>query len=224
MTIIRDFVERDSTIVEMCRNKSVLHLGCVGFTDCPIDEKVRQARESLHAQLTDVASSCTGVDLDGRAITELKDHGVFDNIVEGNVEHLEKLSADMADYDVVVAGDIIEHLSNPGLMLDGIRARLGVNGVLIVSTPNAFGIASWIRVILGRFKEGEQHVICFNPTTLEQLLERHCYRTTYLATCHQSRAIHNYGLWFRILRFILRTVPRHGGTLLCVCKPEPRSV
>lgn len=54
MVNAQDFVEHNSTSVEIYRNKSVLHLDCVSFTDCPIDEKVRQARESLHACLTAV--------------------------------------------------------------------------------------------------------------------------------------------------------------------------
>ena len=40
MNQIKKFIERDSRIINMCRNKSVLHLGCVGFTDCAIEEKV----------------------------------------------------------------------------------------------------------------------------------------------------------------------------------------
>jgi 2-polyprenyl-3-methyl-5-hydroxy-6-metoxy-1,4-benzoquinol methylase len=81
-------------------------------------------------------------------------------VLEGNVEHLEDMVPELRGFDVVVAGDIIEHLSNPGLMLDGIRSRLATNGRVIISTPNAFGVASWLRVLTGRFKEGAQHVPC----------------------------------------------------------------
>jgi hypothetical protein len=38
MANTRDFVEHNSTTVEMCHNKYAMHLGCVGFTDCSIDE------------------------------------------------------------------------------------------------------------------------------------------------------------------------------------------
>lgn len=223
MISIRDFVERDETIVNLCRQKSVLHLGCVGFTDCSTDEKLQQARKSLHALLTKSSSTCTGIDLDGATIKQLRDEDLFSNIIEGNVEHLENAPLGQDTFEIVVAGDIIEHLSNPGLMLDGIHERLRPDGKLLISTPNSFGIASWIRIVRGTFKEGDQHVICFNPITLKQLLERHGYQVDYAATCYQSRARGNFGKWFRILRTILAHMPRHGGTLLYICSStKPR--
>ncbi len=218
MNYLKKFVERDSEIIELCRGKSVLHLGCVGFTDCPVSEKIKMAKESLHAAITEVAEKCVGVDLDGGTVRQLTDHEVFDNLVEGDVEKLQALDLSPQKFDLVVAGDIIEHLSNPGLMLDGIRERLLPEGELLVTTPNSFGIASWIRVLTGRFTEGAQHVLCFNPITLSQLLERHGLEVTSASTCYQSRAEQNYGKLFKILRAILRKFPKLGGTLLYVCR------
>jgi 2-polyprenyl-3-methyl-5-hydroxy-6-metoxy-1,4-benzoquinol methylase len=215
---ITKFVERDSRIVKMVSGKTVLHLGCVGFTDGTPEEKIAMARRSLHASLTEAACACTGVDLDGGAIRELQSLGIFTNVIEGDVERLPELGRELGRYDVVVAGDIIEHVSNPGLMLDGIKPRMNEDGILLVSTPNAFGIASWIKYAQGRFREGEQHVLCFNPITLRQLLERHGYEVTEALSCYQSRAAGQYGASFQLLRRILDKLPRFGGTLLCVCR------
>lgn len=220
MPQITNFLERDFKIIETCRNKSALHLGCVGFTDCTAEEKIIQAKESLHASISELASECTGVDLDGDTIAELRELGVFLNVIEGDVEHLERLPQDLRNFDIVVAGDIIEHLSNPGLMLEGIKPRLGSGGRLLVSTPNSFGIASWIRVLTGKFREGAQHVLCFNPITLEQLLERHGYEVESALSCYQSRARENFGVFFNIFRRILERFPYLGGTLLYICRPK----
>jgi 2-polyprenyl-3-methyl-5-hydroxy-6-metoxy-1,4-benzoquinol methylase len=220
MTVINleKFLERDAELVRLCRGKSVLHLGCVGFTDCPSEEKVALAKQSLHAVLTDVASACTGIDLDGKAICELRNHGVFLNVIEGDVERLGDLPPQLANFDIVIAGDIIEHLSNPGLMLEGVKSRMKPDGRLVISTPNSFGIASWIRVLTGRFREGAQHVLCFNPITLSQLLERHSYEVETAVSCYQSRACGNFGLFFNFFRWLLKRSPKFGGTLLYVCK------
>lgn len=215
---IKEFLERDAELVRLSSNKSVLHLGCVGFTDCTTEEKVASAKQSLHALITDTAKECTGVDLDDETIKELRDHGVFLNVIEGNVEQLEKLPQDLSGFDLVIAGDIIEHLSNPGLMLEGVKPRLGADGRLIVSTPNAFGIASWIRVVTGCFHEGAQHVLCFNPLTLQQLLDRHGYVVETAVTCYQSRARTNFGAMFNVLRWSLERFPKFGGTLLYTCR------
>lgn len=218
---ITKFVERDAELTRLVGEgggKKILHLGCVGTTDGSPEEKIAAAERSLHALLTRAASECTGVDLDADAIHELRELGIFSNVIEGNVEQLEKLALDEAGYDVIVAGDIIEHVSNPGLMLEGIKPRLKKDGILVVSTPNAFGIAAWIRFLRGRFREGEQHVMCFNVIALQQLLKRHGFEVSSCCTCYQSRAEEAYGSSFKILRALLKRAPRFGGTLLLVCK------
>ena len=217
MTILK-YVERDAELVRMAAGKKILHLGCVGFTDGSHDEKIALAKQSLHALLTESSAECTGVDLDGDAIRELRDLGIFTNVIEGDVERLGELSDDVSGFEVVIAGDIIEHLSNPGLMLQGIKPLMKPDGLLIVSTPNAFGVASWIKFVRGRFREGAQHVLCFNSITLRQLLERNGFEVEHGWTCFQSRAAELYGSSFKILRAALTRYPRFGGTLLYVCR------
>ena len=215
---IQMFFERDSFIIDAVRGKRVLHLGCVGYTDGTTDQKIAMAKQSLHAAVTDAACECNGVDLDDVAIADLRDLGIFTNVIHGDVEKLNELREQLGQYDVVLAGDIIEHLSNPGLMLNDIKMYMKSDGILIVSTPNSFGIASWIKYARGIFHEGAQHVICFNPITLKQLLNRHGYRVVESVTCYQSRASQQYGFAFRFLRAVLQRIPRFGGTLLYVCR------
>jgi 2-polyprenyl-3-methyl-5-hydroxy-6-metoxy-1,4-benzoquinol methylase len=175
------------------------------------------ARQSLHAAVTDAAASCTGVDLDGDAIREWRDLRILSNVIEGNVEQPDRLGYQIGKLEVVLAGDIIEHVSNPGLMLDGIRQRMAKKSVLIISTLNSFGVASWIKYARGRFREGSQHVMCFNPIALRQLLERHGYTVDKAFSCYQSRAYSQYGRAFRIFRALLHRFSRFGGTLLYEC-------
>ena len=111
----------------------MLHLGCVGFTDCPVARKLNWQRESTRIDQQSF-ENCIGVDLDGDTVVELTEHGVFDNLVEGDVEKLTELELSGERFDLVVAGDIIEHLSNPGLMLEGMKGLMKPNGKLLVST------------------------------------------------------------------------------------------
>lgn len=215
---IDQFVERDEWVLAAVTGQKILHLGCVGLTDGRPEEKVKMANHSLHARVTHASASCTGIDLDAAAIREWRNLGLFANVIEGNVEHLENLPKDVASFDIVLAGDIIEHISNPGLMLDGIKDRLKPEGRLIVSTPNSFGLASWVKYLRGSFREGAQHVLCFNPINLRQLLERHGYEVELAMTSYQARAAGQYGMAFRFLRKGLEWFPQLGGTLLYVCK------
>jgi len=216
------YVDRYSEIVERCRGRRVLHLGCVGFTDCPVEEKVARAKESLHQLLTDI-SDCVGVDLDQESVEQLQERGIFQNVRIGDVERLDALPVDIGLFDIVVAGDIIEHLSNPGKMLDGIKRFLKPQGQLIVSTPNSMGLPAYARYVLGRFHEGLQHVLCFNPINLSQLLQRHGYRVAEALSCHERHAQTAHGLLFGVGKAFLNRFPKYGGTLLFIAQPEAAS-
>jgi 2-polyprenyl-3-methyl-5-hydroxy-6-metoxy-1,4-benzoquinol methylase len=54
----------------------------------------------------------------------------------GNVEELD-LDQEVSDYfDVVLCGDVLEHLNDPGAVLQKLRRRLAPDGYLVVSIPN----------------------------------------------------------------------------------------
>jgi 2-polyprenyl-3-methyl-5-hydroxy-6-metoxy-1,4-benzoquinol methylase len=170
---------------------------------------------SLHYELT-INSDCTGVDNDQETVNQLKDADVFNNIVVGDVQRLEELPIAPESFDVIVAGDIIEHISNPGKMLDGIHRLLKSNGALIISTPNSFGLPGFVRYVVGDFHEGRQHVLSFNAITLAQFLERHGYMLDACMTCHQRPT--STSLLFRAGKCVLQRFPRFGGTLLFVAR------
>ncbi|TAK90868.1 MAG: methyltransferase domain-containing protein [Verrucomicrobia bacterium] len=207
------YVNRAEFFLERCRGRRVLHLGCVGFTDASVEDKVRLARESLHAKLSAVCD-CTGVDLDAVTVEQLRAAGIFQNVLIGDVERLDDCAGKLPLFDLVVAGDIIEHLSNPGLMLDGVRRVLKPGGSLLVSTPNALSLPSFLRHVRGTFREGNQHALSFNAITLAQLLERHGYTVAQALTCHHALAPRLNPLTFRTGVTFFRAFPKFGGTLL----------
>jgi hypothetical protein len=55
-------------------------------------DKIRLARQSLSQRLTE-NSECLGVDLDAETLAQLQAQQVFSNVVVGNVEQLELLTA-----------------------------------------------------------------------------------------------------------------------------------
>jgi predicted TPR repeat methyltransferase len=212
---VHQFVEREQAVLEMCSGKKVLHLGCVGWTDLPSAEKVKMAAASFHQALS-ATCDCTGLDIDGKTVEELQKAGLFKNVVTGDAERL----TGEGEYDVVVAGDIIEHLSNPGSMLDGALKVAKSGGMLIVSTPNAFSLPAFARLSGGRFREGAQHVLSFNYLTLQQLLIRHGWRPVSIRGCYQKAALQR--AFFALTSLPLRLFPRFAGTLLMVGEKPPR--
>ena len=71
-------------------------------------------------------------------------------------------------FDVVFAGELIEHLSNPGLFLRCAKRHLRENGKLVLTTPNARHPLHWIK----DRASSPYHVQLYNMQILRQLLQR----------------------------------------------------
>lgn len=92
---------------------------------------------------------------------------------EGSAEAFE---FDMS-FDVVFAGDLIEHLSNPGLFLERVLAQLRSGGKLILTTPNAFNLFNIAEKLTKREPTvNPDHTFYFNSKTLLKLLEKNGLR------------------------------------------------
>lgn len=77
------------------------------------------------------------------------------------------------EFDVIFAGDLIEHLVNPGLFLDNAKKHLKEGGRLIVTTPNNYNLFN----IAGKFTRSEpivnaDHTFYFNRPTIKVLLDK----------------------------------------------------
>jgi hypothetical protein len=75
-------------------------------------------------------------------------------------------------------------LSNPGLMLEGIKRFMNNDSELLITTPNAFGLLHFTKWVAGCFKEGNDHVLSFQIYTLSNLLRRHGFSINQVHTCY----------------------------------------
>jgi 2-polyprenyl-3-methyl-5-hydroxy-6-metoxy-1,4-benzoquinol methylase len=74
-------------------------------------------------------------------------------------------------FEVIFAGDVIEHLSNPGAFLTRCRAHLAPGGVFLITTPNAFNLFTMSDMLTHREPQVHpEHTMYFTGTTLTRLL------------------------------------------------------
>jgi 2-polyprenyl-3-methyl-5-hydroxy-6-metoxy-1,4-benzoquinol methylase len=208
---------KHEAILSRCQGKRVLHLGCVGNNDYSTEHKVAASPSTLHMKLSGIAD-VTGVDISGDAVEEYRKSGICDNILVGDVEKLGELHLN-PEFDLVVVGDLIEHLSNPGHMLDGVRALCRKDTKVILTTPHAFGLAPFLRHLTGKFREGQQHVMTFNAQNLRNLIERHGFRIEEHGTCYQSESADG-SLAFALGKRLFEAFPKLGGTLIFILAPS----
>lgn len=208
---------KEALLTRFAAGKRVLHVGAVGCTLGTPEEKVAAAERSVHALLSSVSSACVGVDIDEAGVAALSEAGVFTNIIAADIASLTVGDLPLDAVDVIVAGDVIEHLSNPGIMLANLHRLGSPHTRLLVTTPNAMGLPNFVRHATGRYVEGDDHVCSFNAFTLRNLLERHGWTVERVLSCHQFGAAHRTGgILFSLGRAMFRTAPRLGGTLFLV--------
>ncbi len=174
-------VDRVQFIKNACVGKKVLHLGC---TDYPFTEEVIKNQMLLHFELGKVAKELYGFDFDERGIKILADAGV-ENLYLSNLERLEEVDLDET-FDVIIAGEMIEHLSNPGLFLKGIQRFMNPETNLLITTINAYcGMRMLTYGFRGRGGAHEpvhpDHVAYYSYSTLKVLIERENLRVNRFA-------------------------------------------
>ncbi len=163
----RSLVNRERFIIDICRDKSVLHIGCA---DSPLTDQRIINGDFLHQKISNIAGFCTGIDLDKPMIDRLRDFYGFKNLIVGNAENLTELG--LGKFDVILAGEVIEHLNNPGLFFNGCRQLLKSNGVLLITTTNAYCFRRFIRIPAGYESIHPDHTYYFSHPTLENLAGR----------------------------------------------------
>lgn len=62
-------------------------------------------------------------------------------------------------YDLIILGDILEHLKRPDLFLTGITSHLTTSGRVIVSVPNVANYSIWLRLLFGEFRYTETGIM-----------------------------------------------------------------
>lgn len=162
--------DRQAFIAELCREKNVLHLGCV---DAGLTEEAIKKGNFLQAKIAKVANSVIGVDSDIEGIVFLEKrknyHEKFYSI------DIEKINSDAIKekIDIVVAGEILEHLSNVGNFLNGVHELLVKNKAkMVITVPNAYSVRHIWFVANGREVVHPTHNCYFSYATLGELMEK----------------------------------------------------
>ncbi len=158
-------VPKEDLVDEYCAGKSVLDIGCI---DHDHQTALELGDRWLHKRIKTVAKSVVGIDaLESDALT-LRSRG-FDIRAE-NAE-----SFDLgATFDVIVAGDLVEHLSNIGQFLDSVARHMHQGSVFLLTTPNPFSIEQFFLCLFeGRIAVNREHTVWIDPCVLWESVTRH---------------------------------------------------
>ena len=169
--------------------KDILHVGCA---DHDVDE-IASSDRWLHAHLVKEAKSTLGLDILAEDCAKLRARG-FDAVAG------DACTIDIGrTFDVIVAGEIIEHVENPGQMLRNLARHLRPGGDLILTTPNAHFALHMVESMFfdTRYRWQPQHVAWYDPFTLCNMVERcglKVERSLYFTRSRKLLALMKHGL------------------------------
>lgn len=167
-----ELVDRVGLIREASRGRKVLHLGC---TNHPYTQDAIDRDMLLHFELEKIADELYGFDFDRRGLDLLERSGSR-NLFRADLEKLQEVALE-EKFDVIIAGEMIEHLNNPGLFLEGIQRFMDAGTRLLITTVNAYSAMRFVQYGLrGRGGENEpvhpDHVAYYSYRTLKLIVER----------------------------------------------------
>ncbi|MEQ1675572.1 MAG: methyltransferase domain-containing protein [Chitinophagaceae bacterium] len=167
-------VFRLDEIMRLCTGKTVLHLGYVQHSH--LYEKLIAEDIWVHSGIAKVATQITGIDYLEKDVEIIKNKYGYEGYF-GDANHLENVPLNR-QFDVIVCGELIEHITNPGLMLEGIKRFMHKDSVLIITTPNPWGRDFIKKVGNGEAEQSwinPEHICWYSHFTLKNTLIRHGY-------------------------------------------------
>ena len=153
--------DADPYILDLVEDKRVIDVGC-----CGSDAATRV--NPFHAEISSRASYSLGIDIFAEGIANFKSQGL--NVV---LQDAESFISENGNFDLAIVSELIEHVSNPGRVLDSVYSQLTRGGEVLVTTPNPFGIGTILRRLLtGNSPVNSDHIAWFDPIFLTFLLRR----------------------------------------------------
>lgn len=120
-------------------------------------------------------SRFSGVEYDERLLAETASRATHAHLIQGNAENFD---LGKSRFDLVVSFQVIEHLYNPGAMLDNVRAHLKPGGIFLVTTPNLSGLgARWMKDKWHGYRD--DHVSMKGKDEWDQLIASHGFSPLY---------------------------------------------
>jgi len=171
-------VERVPFLVDVVRGRRAAH---VGFVDAGCWQLHERLDRWIHTDLDRAADHLVGIDIDAAGVERARGNGFEAYVADcRDGDALAALPVDPVE--VVVAGEVIEHVDEPGPFLAGLRSLVRPGGRLVLTTPNASGLISSVSAIAGFEVNHPDHVVAFTWFTLSNLLERHGWTVREVAT------------------------------------------
>ena len=154
--------DRVDYLVELARGKRVLDVGVVDHVVTAVKRP-----DWLHGRIARAASYVLGVDIMDTGTRLLREEGY-------NVRRCDITRDDPGEgaFDLVLCGELIEHLGNPQALFAAAAKVLVPGGRLVITTPNPYYLGRTLRHLLSRDRESVDHTTLLFPSGIAEMASR----------------------------------------------------
>ena len=161
--------DRLSYIVDLVRGRRVLDVGAV---DHVAEQHLRH--NHLHVNIARVAATCVGADVEAEGVDALTKEGYDVRVADITASNFPEIVG--TDFEVLVAGELIEHIERPDMLMENARKVLRSDGRLILTSPNPYSIHLIGYYARGRVEENVDHIVYYFPSGIAELADRHGWK------------------------------------------------
>lgn len=163
--------DRVSFVKALCKDKNILHLGCLDHKPL-ISDKISRG-QWLHKEITEVADTCLGIDIDIDTLSYVNQNYGFTNIIAGDFTDHQFPEVISKHWNYAILGELLEHIDNPVQYLSTIKDLYSsCIDKIVITVPNA-----WTQTTIKyALRSGEiintDHRYWFTPYTLAKVITR----------------------------------------------------
>jgi len=168
-------VNRYHFLQDKSRDRSVLD---VGFACHYLNAEDIDPARWMHYWLRQVARRIVALDINEQFVASVRKLHPDWECVVGNAENVGELPGFQGSFEIIIAGELVEHLSNPGNFIKSCRLCLADGGSLIISTPLPTTYwRTWLPTF-GVEVVHHEHCMYHSYSTLRELLRRYDMQIT----------------------------------------------
>ena len=156
-------LDRIEYLTTLAKGKNVLDVGVVehsrNFVNSPT---------WLHQYIAKASRECLGVDI-------LRDEIEYIRSLGFNVQCHDLTQSPMNySFELIICGEVLEHIDAPGMFLKNLAEMLIPNGTIVITVPNPWYINASLKSSFGRnpFVDSVDHVAWYDAATLMELGSR----------------------------------------------------
>jgi 2-polyprenyl-3-methyl-5-hydroxy-6-metoxy-1,4-benzoquinol methylase len=163
---------RDERILELCRftTNGNIKLLDIGFAEHGVE--FAKQPDWFHRKLRLFGGNTIyGLDINAKVVQEISTLTKYENLITGDATNPAFIVAG-GGFDVIHAGDVIEHLSNLGGFLEFCKNNLMHGGRIVITTPNPCGPDAYKTWKDCGIIANMEHTCWITPTNMNELCRR----------------------------------------------------